>query len=745
MAEEKHREDGDCPGAKAANEADKPQPHGFIAAEEPGIVILGLTADAPDRTSCREDPHARNAPAGVGMPAAADSPAGDIPGTDAAGGAPGADETSAAADSPAEANVPAQAAIRFGTAQIGFSFSLAPDGCGAFGADGRLWIGGAPSVTEAEGAFLPVAAEIAAVRPSDRQGSSETHDDPPRLPDAPYRKEVKNADASIGAGRLLLACGGEDGEVRTELRCGGDGLSVVQSGRSDAGISRLVFRLRLEDPFCVIVPAWNGVRLSKEHPLFWTGWTDRVVSGETTLQLQMLLLEGKEGGILLCSEDDGSCFKGFTVRRRGDGFDITVESIPQAPFAGQTRFVAPRWRMVPYRGGWQQGAALYRRLIEEPFALREANRLRPDWIGEIALMVLTDMTDRAELEALAGRFDPRRTLLHVPAWRKEEYDVNWPDYTPRDDMKEMIDFAHSLGFRVQLHCNMHGCQPDRPEYDRFGGAHCRKPFLDGWENADFSDARRHYLFARINPASSAWRRFIVARLTEAAKSLGADSIHLDESLLCHNDGNGLLDGMTSQQGCVAYHRELAQSLPSGTAIGGEGVTDCNARYASFLQSHVYAVDFAEGRWVLDRAMAEQIVPLTAAVYPEALGYHWPGLPVTARESEYLMWYLTGAAIGHLPTLMRESAHSLTDGATPTVGMVLREAAWYAENRPQRCFEGWKEGVLMRWRLKNGGYAVFRRIGDAYYLFGNEDDPDSVISAVGFGADGVLRVLPPCAE
>ena len=47
---------------------------------------------------------------------------------------------------------------------------------------------------------------------------------------------------------------------------------------------------------------------------------------------------------------------------------------------------------------------------------------------------------------------------------------------------------------------------------------------------------------------------------------------------------------------------------------------------------------------------------------------------------------------------------------------------------------------MRWKLKDGSFAVFRREGDSYLLLGNEKDPSSVISHIGFDQNGILRVL-----
>lgn len=534
-----------------------------------------------------------------------------------------------------------------------------------------------------------------------------------------------------GEGKNVSAFSGEGSpDIGNAVLEDGNGITLTQTVSGAAGVSEISFSLFLPDPYCVIVPAWNGVRLSEKHPLFWTGWTDKVVYGDTTLQMQMVLLEGKDGGALIFAEDDGSAFKSFQVSRKKGGFLVTVGTIPQAPFDRYSSYTSVPWHIVPYTGKWYAGAAIYREYVDRAFGIPKILSTRPAWAGDISLFVLTDLFDRKELDALASRFDPRKTLLQVPAWRKEPYDVNWPDYTPRPDFAETVAYAHQLGFRVQLHCNMNGCQMEREEYERFRAFHCEKPF-SGPVNADFSDPRRHYLFAQMNPAAKEWRQFMADTLLRAASETGADSIHLDESLMCHNDRKGPFDGMTSMQGNVAYHKELAdKAYPRGICIGGEGITDCNARYGIFQQSHVYAVDGL----TLSPEQLEQIVPLTAAVYPEVMGYHWPGLPVTAKGSGYLAWYVAGLAIGHFPTLMRESAYSLSKGANEIADMIFREAEWVARTKPMKCFADWDEDTLMRWTLADGSHACFRREGAFFTLYENENDENSAITRVRLEGD-----------
>ncbi len=504
-------------------------------------------------------------------------------------------------------------------------------------------------------------------------------------------------------------------------------ITVSQKAQvSGGGIAGTTFTLRMDDEYNVIVPYQNGVRLSKEHP---TANGTRY-EYEYGLQMQMIILEGKKGGVLIYADDAFTQYKAIDVRYGTGSCAVTVESIPQAPFRDYREYETIDWRIIPYEGDWASASAIYRDFAREKLGLTEADAKRPDWVRDIALFVATDMHNREELIALAGKVDPKTVLLHVPDWRKYDYDVNWPDYTPRDDMKEMIDFAHSLGFRVQLHCNMNGCQTELPIYSKMKQYHMKDAFSGNVISENFTDPNGNtFRFAQINPASKEWRAHVIDAIVKAVEETGADSVHLDQSLLSYNDGNGLIDGLTSLQGNVAYQKELAEALPDDVAIGGEGITEFNSVCSTFLQSHVYGIDSTNKTW--SASEAEQIVPVTASVLGQTVSYQWPGLPIVAQDQYYLAWYLRGTAIGHLPTLMRESPQSFSQ-PDALMRAMQKEAMWYAENSPRMVFSGWDEGTMMRWQLKDGSFAQARRDQYGYVLLGNENDPDSVITRVIFG-------------
>ena len=86
----------------------------------------------------------------------------------------------------------------------------------------------------------------------------------------------------------------------------------------------------------------------------------------------------------------------------------------------------------------------------------------PTWVGDIGLVVIYDSMDTEPLGRLAELVDPTKTLLYLVGWREDEYDVNYPDYTPRAGFGDFVKAAHGHGFRVMPHANLVGISPCHP-------------------------------------------------------------------------------------------------------------------------------------------------------------------------------------------------------------------------------------------------------------------------------------------
>lgn len=458
-------------------------------------------------------------------------------------------------------------------------------------------------------------------------------------------------------GKLEITQSWSNAQLRTVAKQESFRTVLTQYAQNTQGISSVSFELTVADSSDIIIPAWGGIRLTKSTPDIHLGFER--LSYPDLWQAQMLLIQNRDGGLLIYADDDGTQFKALTVKHKENSFQITIETVPQAPFDNIFSFETVKWNMVPYRGGWEQGALIYKDYADQKFLLNKIDDKKPAWAKNVGLVVLTDIEDSGMLVELSKVVDPSKTLLHVPGWRQQGYDIGYPDYTPNDQIKSRIALAKRLGFRVGLHFNMIGAEVNSAEYkSNLKDVHSLNAFTKELIFERYTAFGKNYVIAQINQASRVWQKILAKKAVEAAAELGFDVIHLDQSFLCFNDGRGLVDGMTSMQGNVALQKELASTLPK-IAFSGEGINELNVRYASFLQMHVYGVNSSDKTW--DSSRFSQIVPLADLLFGDAMAiYHYPAMPNPAVEPEYYnAWREAGRKMGIIPTIMRVSALDLS--------------------------------------------------------------------------------------
>ncbi len=500
------------------------------------------------------------------------------------------------------------------------------------------------------------------------------------------------------------------GSVETTVEANTDGtMSVFQKvNRTDSkGISSVAFSLQASMNYDVIIPAWGGIRLSAETPDIDLKYTHLPYPREWGAQ--MFIIQGDNGGLLVYAVDNGTQFKALNVTNDGTNFNLCMETVPQAPFDVYDEFSTVEWKLVPYKGNWVVGANIYREFADAAFEMPAIEENKPEWAKQVQFVVATDIVEKQEIAELAKKVDPAKTLLEIGGWRKYEYDTHYPDYTPKEGLKALVDYAHSLGFRVSVHYNMIGAALDSPEYTSFLkdshslDAFTKEPIIEG-----YSAFGKDFYFAQLNQASPEWRELLVQKAKETVEELGIDGIHLDQSLICFNDGRGLVDGMTSMQGNVQLQKELAEALP-GIAFSGEGINELNLRYSSWLQQHVYGLNNVEQTW--DNARFDQIVPLLSVVFGDYTKlWQYPAFPITADEEYFQAWWRAGVhRMGIIPVLMRESAASIKN-ANATMEMVLDEAKWYQDNQPKinKDPAAWEEGVMLSLTYGDGKTAAYKK-------------------------------------
>lgn len=522
------------------------------------------------------------------------------------------------------------------------------------------------------------------------------------------RADAEQLTTVFGESDAAVTADLDEGSIETAFRSLPDGsLEISQKLHvPDGGISGVEFVVKVPIQYSLIIPAWDGICLNEKHPEIYDKRTYLPYPREW--QAQMLLVQGQNGGVLIQAKDDGTQFKGLEIRNDGEYFYLGLRSVPQAPFTDYEDFSTVSWSVTPYEGGWQNGANLYKDYMNEAFRLDELNERQPDWAKEIQLVWMDDLDSKEKLQLLANEVDPQKTLIQIGGWRRADYDTEYPDYTPKDGMVELIRFARSLGFHVSLHCNMLGCAFDAPEWEEgIKDVACLDAYSQEVIVEGYTAFGKDYRFGQINQAAAVWQDLMVDRMTKLVAETGADCIHLDQSLICFNDGRGYIDGMTTMQGNVELQRKLAEALP-GIAFSGEGTNEYNMRYADFLQQHVYGLDSNAKTW--SNGYFEQIVPLTTYLFYEyARPYHYPALPTADEKNRdyYLAWFRAGDAMsGHIPCLYRESVVSLTE-PSEVFTKILDEARFYMKTQPVMNPGEWGEGAVISYLLNDGTVAEWR--------------------------------------
>lgn len=491
--------------------------------------------------------------------------------------------------------------------------------------------------------------------------------------------------------------------LTTRWRALPDGEIVVMQRAEGArpGLVGMQWGIVVPDDWELLVPAHGGLRFSREsdyHP--------RQFHYPMEWEAQFVLIQGKRGGILIHAEDNAQRFKRLFLQRRQGQFWVGFETWCTAPFERVQRAESVRWRIRPYVGSWLHGVALYRQWAVRAFGLAELRRLQPAWVREIQTVFIDNLDDMEKIQALAKRVNPRQTLIYVADWRRDDYDRNYPDYTPAEGFAEKMERVRRWGFRIMLHVNYFGCTPENPEYERLKQYHFRDPFTRQplyWE----WPADPPIKFAYINPAAKAWRTLFVQRMVELCRQLKPDALHLDQTLCIYNDANGLIDGMNAMQGNIALHRELREALPD-VALSGEGLNEISFRYEEFAQRHVWGLDHVRQSW--DATLVRMAHPVSSALLsPHTRLYGYLGMCSPRMWHYYTAWRTAYDRMGVLPTFAWVDREVVTqpDAALQTL---WKETRWFQQHQPVPDFtpSRWGQDTLFVYRTREGRVARFRR-------------------------------------
>jgi hypothetical protein len=422
-------------------------------------------------------------------------------------------------------------------------------------------------------------------------------------------------------------------------------------------------------------------KLTLAYPTFW--------------QAQLLIFEGALGGFHVYSTDRNALFKKLVLAAGQGGATVTTSFMTDAlaPFPAASDVPAVEWRLGCFQGDWRVPAAAYRDRFNRLWPPVAASGKRA-WISGIRTVVTFATLDTAALDALTARVVPSKTLLYLQNWRRDGYDINYPDYTPNPNAKAFVDRARRAGFRIMLHTDLVGVAPGNPDYAAVRDWQVKDPeslALRGgyWDHPE-SDP---YRFAFINPAASAYRRLFIARVRTAIDALQPDAIHLDVSGVVMEDGNGMIEGMNFGQGSAVLHQELEAAFPD-VIFGGETVNEVVAPY----------------EWLAQRWSARQQTGIEIAAHPintfllgsRFLLYGYLGQP-SPQDPGYLAYFQQYERQGVVPTPVVYSTLNLDTSQRDTARLFDLVKTWQSHDLVPDWDGDWK-GALFQYRGSDGSVA-----------------------------------------
>jgi hypothetical protein len=347
----------------------------------------------------------------------------------------------------------------------------------------------------------------------------------------------------------------------------------------------------------LVAPFYQGVTLELPDPLIrnsrWL-WPQGWEAG-------LAILQGAESGFWVHTQDNRYRYKTLQVGLDDDPYALGFDSEAYGPIDDNLAAGGLAWRINVYRGGWQTPAARYRDWLWAAFDLAKQEQRRAPWIHQLAMAISWCPTEIAVLESLARKVNPAKVLIHLPNWRTDPYDENYPTYTPSEAARQFLAQAKQLGFHVLPHFNSVETDPNHPVYTRLRDFQYRDvetKRLYGWSwvnqrsigvpesNAARLRFRDKKVMVKIHPGLAMWRSLLCERIQENARALGLEAVFIDVTLVTANLHNALVEGMTSSEGMNRLIHEVGE-LGSGLSVGGEGLNEAIAPGLSFAQVHLF--------------------------------------------------------------------------------------------------------------------------------------------------------------
>ncbi len=423
-------------------------------------------------------------------------------------------------------------------------------------------------------------------------------------------------------------------------------------------------------------PLWQGVRLALADPIL----HDRHFPWPFEWQAGLAILDGDAGGFWVHCQDSCYRYKALHVGSPADANCLSLDTESYGPLDLSLGSGGLAWRINVHEGDWRTPAAQYRDWLARTY--RPERTPRPDWLAELRFAISWCPCDPGILDALAGRLDPKTVLLHIPNWRTDGYDQNYPTFVASEQGRAFIDKAQAMGFRAMPHMNAIDMDPTHPAYTYLRDFQYREVEsrrLQGWTWADgrvkplqeSNTARlRHQdknTMVKIHPGLSLWRSILTEHVRAATEALTLQLAFLDVTLCTWNLHNCLVENMTPTEGMQRLIAEVA-GIGGGLYVGGEGRNETTMTGQSFSQVHLFR---SSGRSIdgLERTGGCPLNEFLFGRWSRSFGYSSLG---GHTDDEHMRMQLH-VSLGAIPTVTVESAAEI-ERPNPAVEEMIRLAA-----------------------------------------------------------------------
>lgn len=351
----------------------------------------------------------------------------------------------------------------------------------------------------------------------------------------------------------------------------------------------------IDNGLSLIAPFFQGIRLKLDDPFirntFWD-WPHRWEAG-------MAILQGDQGGFWVHCQDNRYCYKALQVGTSEDAQCLGLETQVYGPLDNKLGSGGLAWRINVYDGDWQVPASQYRDWLSGTYNLDRATR--PEWLNDVRFAISWCPTDPEILDTLKGLIAPEKVLLHIPNWRSDAYDENYPSYVPSEKGTAFVQKAQAMGFRAMPHFNSVDMDPSHPCYSYIRDFQYRaleNRRVQGWtwvngrvkpvpeSNAARLRHRDKKTMVKIHPGLSMWRSILAENVRLAVEALSLKLVFLDVTLCSWNLHNCLVDNVTSTEGMKLLTSKVA-SLKDGLVVGGEGRNEITMQDQGLSQVHLF--------------------------------------------------------------------------------------------------------------------------------------------------------------